>query len=254
MEFLRIESWQANDLLTHGFGTRDPSGKKVFREDWRKQSLDIGKERYPLVSLLQVHGDQVVVFDGNRQPEDLWRRAGDALITDVQGVALGVFTADCLPILLFDPVQQVIGIIHTGWRGTAKRILEKTLLKMQDVFHSRAQNIQAALGPCIRACCYEVDHPVRETFAENGLPWESLATSLQNGKWSLDLQRANHHLLERAGVNPEKIFTLAVCTRCDPGQFFSYRREKENKGRQMSFIALQKQISCFPKEGLSKKS
>jgi len=240
MEFLQIESWQKIDLLAHGFGTRDHSGEKIFKEDWREQSLDIGKERYPLVSLLQVHGDQVIVFDGNRQPEDLWRKAGDALITNIQGIALGVFTADCLPILLFDPRQQVIGIIHAGWRGTAKRILEKTLLKMQEVFRSRAQNIQAALGPCIRACCYEVDHPVRATFAENGLPWESLAIPLPNGKWSLDLQRANQHLLERAGVNPERIFRLPLCTFCHPEQFFSYRGEKESKGRQMNFIALKR--------------
>ncbi len=251
MDFIQIKRWQGNDFLTHGFGTRDPSGKKVFREDWREQPLDIGNGRYPLVAIRQVHGDQVVVFNGEDwQAGDLWRQAGDALVTNVQGYALSVFTADCLPILLFDPIQQVIGIIHAGWRGTAKRISQKTIEKMQEVFHSRSENIQAALGPCIRACCYQVDDPVKETFDENGLPWESVATPLQNGKWLLDLQQANGYLLEGVGLRKEKICRLDFCTFCQSGQFFSYRREQQTQGRQMNFIALKKRISGCPEKGL----
>ncbi|MBU1206801.1 MAG: polyphenol oxidase family protein [Proteobacteria bacterium] len=88
-------------------------------------------EHFPLVALRQVHGDRVVVFaGGSQQPGDLWRQEGDALITCLPGYALSVFTADCLPVLLFDPVQQAVSIVHAGWKGTAKAISLKAAVRI----------------------------------------------------------------------------------------------------------------------------
>jgi YfiH family protein len=98
----------------------------------------------------------------------IWLKQADALVTRIQGYALGVFTADCLPLLLFDPVQRAVGIVHAGWRGTAKAICQKTVEKMKEVFQSRASTLLAALGPCIGPCCYEVDEPVRAAFCSGG--------------------------------------------------------------------------------------
>lgn len=194
---------------------------------------------FPLVSVRQVHGDGVVIWEGGPQrPEELWRKEGDALITCIPGYALGVFTADCLPILLFDPVKRAVGIVHAGWRGTARAISHKAVEKMGEAFHCGSENILAVLGPGIGPCCYEVDVPVKEAFAAGGLPWERMAFSRGGGRWSLDLYQANTYLLERMGVKRENIHRLELCTSCHRDTFYSYRAEGKIPGEQLNFIAL----------------
>jgi hypothetical protein len=241
MRFLELEGWGDRDRVVHGFGVRDQTWGKKSKQDWWDQPLRVGEEIFPLISTRQVHGDGVVVFAGEPQkPEQLWLREGDALVTQVPGYALGVFTADCLPILLFDPVQGVAGIVHTGWRGTARAICQKTLKKMAETFDTISENILAAMGPCIGPCCYEVDGPVKEVFAGAGLPWELLSSPRGKRKWSLDLPRANAYLLKGAGLREENIHRLELCTCCQNDSFHSYRAEGKNTGTQLNFIALRK--------------
>jgi YfiH family protein len=241
MRFLEVEGWGDKGRIIHGFGLRGPAGEKRTKQDWRGQRLKMGEELYPLIYTRQVHGDRVVVFGGEPQkPEELWLREGDALVTQVPGHALGVFTADCLPILFFDPVQGAVGIAHTGWRGTARAICQKTLKKMAETFDTISENILAAMGPCIGPCCYEVDGPVKEVFVAAGLPWELLSSPHGGGKWFLDLPRANAYLLKGAGVREENIQHLEFCTSCRRDSFYSYRAEGKTSGRQLNFIALKK--------------
>lgn len=241
MRFLEVEGWGDKGRIVHGFGLRGPAGGEKTKQDWRGQRLRMGEEVFPLISTRQVHGDGVVVFGGQTQkPEELWLREGDALVTQVPGYALGVFTADCLPILLFDPVQGAVGIVHTGWRGTARGICQKTLKKMAETFDTIIENIHVAMGPCIGPCCYEVDGPVKEVFKAAGLPWEHLSSPRGGGKWFLDLPRANAYLLKGAGVREENIQHLEFCTSCRRDSFNSYRAEGKTSGRQLSFIALRK--------------
>jgi YfiH family protein len=241
MDFLEVDGWKRNGMIVHGFGTRGKFGGRVTRQDWWEQSIKDREEVFPLVSIQQVQGDGVVVFEGNPQkPEEFWLKEGDALVTHIQGYALGVFTADCLPLLLFDPIQRVVGIVHAGWRGTAKEISQKTVEKMKEAFNCASENILAAMGPCIGACCLEVDKPVKEAFAKSALPWELVASPRGIGKWSLDLHRANMYFLEHAGLRKENIHRLKFCTSCRRDIFYSYRAWGEIQGRQLSFIALRK--------------
>jgi YfiH family protein len=239
MEFLGLDSWNQKGILIHGFGTKGNLGTKIARKDWRKQSIFVGGEAFPLISPRQVHGDRILVFDGSAQNADeLWDQEGDALICRDPGYALAVFTADCMPLFLFDPVMKVIAVVHAGWRGAAKSLPRKTVEKMTQIFHCRGENIHAAMGPCIGPCCLEVDEPVRAFFREAGLPWNDLSSPRGGGKWSLDLSGVCTYSLELAGIDRENIQKLDRCTCCQRSVFFSYRGESKTQGRQMNFIAL----------------
>ena len=243
MEFLRIEGWEKWGEIVHGFGRKGEAGDKVSQSDWWGHSLKEREELFPLVALRQVHGDRVVVFtEGSQQAGDLWLQEGDALISCVPGYALSVFTADCLPILLFDPVRQAVGIVHAGWRGTAKAISRKAVEKMGEIFRCKRENIQVAMGPCIGPCCLEVDGPVQEAFSKTGLPWDQIASPRGRDKWTLDLPRAHTWLLEEAGIKEEKIQRVVYCTSCGSDTFYSYRAGGKTQGRQLNFIALSRRV------------
>jgi YfiH family protein len=225
--------------VVHGFGKKGGSKDKISKSDWRGEALKEQGEIFPLLALRQVHGDRVVVFTGESQEAgDLWQQEGDALISCVPGYALSVFTADCLPILLFDPVRRAVGIVHAGWRGTAKAITRKAVEKMGEIFQCRRENILAAMGPCIGPCCLEVDGPVQDAFCNTGLPWDQIASPQGKDKWALDLLRANTLLLEKAGIEGAKIQRINYCTSCFCDIFFSYRAGKKAKRSQLNFIAL----------------
>jgi YfiH family protein len=240
--FLKIEAWKEQHQIAHGFGTRHPGGKKTSRKDWHRKSVNEGGEIFPLLSLRQVHGDGVVLFEKNVQKiDELWQTEGDALLTRTPGIALGVFTADCLPIFLYDPIERAIGIIHAGWRGTAGGVAGKAVEKMGKIFQSKTSNILAALGPCIGPCCYEVDGPVKNAFISGGFPWDLVSRPHKEGKWLLDLYRANLHLLEKHGISKKNIEFSKICTSCHGNTFYSYRNADKTGGRQLNFIALKKE-------------
>jgi len=238
MKFLEGDPWKREKGLVHGFGTKN-NGDRITRLDWKGKEVDHQGARVPLISLKQVHGEEIAIFNGDKEEAaELWGKEGDALITRTPGFAIGVFTADCLPILLFDPQQRVVAAVHAGWRGTAQGVVKKVVAKMAEKFSCRREEIQAGLGPAIGPCCYEVDEPVESAFRQKGHPWEFFASLRRPGKWSLDLKKANTHLLEEAGVSKGNITILDDCTACQPDLFFSYRREKGTRGRHLNFIAL----------------
>jgi polyphenol oxidase len=236
MHFLRTLLLNAFPEVIYGFGTRDALAGRAAREDWRGKSMEEASGSFPLVSIRQVHGDGIIHVSG-KALGTTWDTEGDALITRDTGHAIGVFTADCLPILLFDPARHVIGIVHAGWRGTAKGLVRKTAVTFQKIYGSRIEDMIAVLGPCIGPCCYNVDEPVRSSFADAGIPWAKVASLRQKGSWQLDLRRANLFLLEEAGLKRKRIGSLPECTSCNRARFYSYRAEGQT-GRQLNFIAL----------------
>jgi YfiH family protein len=241
-KFLQLDGWKGECRIAHGFGTRHPGGDKPSRKDWGGKAVQEGREIFPLLSLRQVHGDRVVLFDPAFQTiEGIWQTEGDALITRTPGVALGVFTADCLPIFLYDPVQEAIGVVHTGWRGTAKGVIRKAVEKMGESFLCQSRDILAALGPCIGPCCYEVDGPVKAAFISGGIPWELVSSPGGDGKWLLNLYEANLFQMQEAGILKKNINLLKICTSCHGEAFFSYRNADKTGGRQLNFIALKKE-------------
>jgi polyphenol oxidase len=205
----RCDAFQEFFWQRHGFGTRRASPEVQ-------------------VTLRQVHSDRVVNADGVRNRD----REGDALITDRIGKSMGVRTADCVPILLLDCRNRAIAAIHAGWRGTHAQIVRRTIDKMSEDFETEASDIYAAMGPCIRDCCYAVDTDVAEQFSPLFPEWVPVTTK----KRALNLPEANRRQMQSAGVNPHRIFDCGLCTTCQSAGFYSFRREPENPGRMISAI------------------
>lgn len=206
----RCEGFQEFVWQKHGFGTREGN-----------PDAD--------VTLRQIHSDRVVNANrlGNRE------REGDALVTDEIGRSIGVRTADCVPILLLDARNRAIAAVHAGWRGTAARVVMHAIERMGNDFGTSASDIYAAVGPCIRGCCYEVGREVAEQFEAGSLQTVGSAS----GKHRLNLAQANRQQMETAGIDPGHIFDCGLCTTCQTAQFFSYRREPENPGRMVASIS-----------------
>lgn len=186
----------------------------------------------------QVHGDVVLkVAEGyglfNQPNIDC-----DALITDVAGISLVVYTADCVPILLCDPQRRCIAAIHAGWRGTSVNIVHKTIDRLYQEYGSSPENIVAAIGPAIGRCCYEVGEEV--VSALSGLyPQAGDTMSRTDSKWHADLKDMNRALMVQAGVLPQNISVDGHCTRCNPELFWSHRRHGDRRGLQGAIITLE---------------
>ena len=187
--------------LSHGFGTRDSKAP----------------ER-PLATVKQVHGREVAIA-----AQEGTQGTGDGLISDTYGLLVGVKTADCLPILLVDFNHKVVAAVHAGWRGTGGGIVSHTVELMKEQFGSKPAEMEAAIGPGIGQCCFEVGPEVAREFG----PWDS------EEKTFLDLSRVNRQQLLQAGVG--KVYESRLCTMCGTG-FYSYRREREQAGRMLSFV------------------
>lgn len=223
--------------LNLGTNTLDQQHNVEGNRNIMARAFDI----YPdaLVTVKQTHGDDILVID--QENSDFSHFLGieaDAIITNQPGIMIGVCVADCAPILLYDPVNQVIAVVHAGWQGTANKLAAKTVAGMQSLFGSRPEDLQAAIGPCIGKCCYEVDAPVKNKFQQNGLPWESYSHQVEGAHWQLDLAAANQDLLISAGIPEARIQSADMCVSCQRELFFSYRRDEGETGRQMGFIML----------------
>lgn len=188
-----------------------------------------------------VHGDRVLAVTGNEPltPDGIRLVTDyDALITDQERLALVVTAADCVPILLYDPVRRAIGAVHAGWRSTVLGIAGKAVQAMVQLYGSNPAEILAEIGPSIGPCCYEVDEavagPVRAQFG--GAAEAFLRPEGAPGKFRFDLWKANQHDLERAGVGSAQID--GTCTSCHVDRLFSHRAERGLAGRGAAIIAL----------------
>ena len=163
----------------------------------------------------------------------------DGLITDVPGIALNVFTADCTPILYHDPVTGAVGAAHAGWRGTAADIAGKTVRAMVDAYGCKPENIRAAIGPHIGPCCFETDWDVPQAMldalGEDARPW----IEARGDKYYVNLTEINSLFLHRAGVR--QIESCPDCTACQPERFWSYRRVGTRRGSQGAIIVCKKE-------------
>lgn len=277
IEILQSRALEKFPWLVLGFSTRPGGvstlgGKKELNlgfTDWdarenvlqnRKKLLAaLGAEKMRLVPLRQIHSDIIHIFDS--APAEV--PSGDASITRTPGLLLAVQTADCIPILLADRKRRVVAAIHSGWRGTLKRIVAKTIGRMQMGFGTRPADVIAVLGPGIGRCCYEVGPEVVKQFAgqfaearewfdgpydqlatgeeQNPLPWLAMAPPGHEPpppRVQLDLIAANRAILAESGVRPSHIFASELCTACRTDLLFSYRREGLRTGRLMAVIGI----------------
>jgi purine-nucleoside/S-methyl-5'-thioadenosine phosphorylase / adenosine deaminase len=197
----------------------------------------LGVGAAPAAFLRQVHGADVVVADRG----GLVGQA-DALMTSRRGLPLAIFTADCLPVVVYDPPNQRLAMAHAGWRGTALGISMAAAAALAAA-GGAPETFVAAIGPSIGPCCYEVDGPVIDKL-ETGFPdrWPAWVTATAPGKWMLDLWRANEDQLVAAGLDRARIDNPRLCTACRPDLFFSYRRGR-GQGRLVAVAVLPGDLS-----------
>lgn len=187
-----------------------------------------------IIYLKQVHSNKILKYA--KDDINIRNNEGDAIITDERNVIIGVFTADCVPIILIDEEKGVIAAIHSGWRGTFESITLKTIQKMKNEFKSNADNIKVYIGPHIRKCCYEVSEELKQSFIEkkNTINEEELFTGR-----NLNLEACIIDDLKKAGVRDSNINSLNLCTYCsDEIKLHSYRKSQGSYGRMFAFIIL----------------
>jgi YfiH family protein len=165
----------------------------------------------------------------------------DGLITNVPGIVLVTFYADCVPLYFVDPVKRAIGLSHSGWRGTVGRMGAVTVQRMHETFGSHPADIHAAIGPSICQDCYEVSEDVieefKKAFREEQFP--SLFYKKENGKFQLNLWEANRQILLEAGIPSGQISLPNLCTCCNPRLLFSHRASKGKRGNLAAFLGIQ---------------
>lgn len=179
--------------------------------------------------LKQIHSDKVYIYDNKY---DLKENEGDALITNIKNVAIGVFTADCVPIIIVDYKNKVIGAIHSGWRGTFNSIVLKTLDKMKKEFNIDINSTKVLIGPHIRKCCYEVSEELKNDFLNKTKIEESKLFNERN----LSLEACILKDIREFGILEENIYSIDLCTHCEEKiKLYSYRKSIGTYGRLFSF-------------------
>lgn len=216
----------SGEMLGMNLSFRVGDDPELVRENRRLflSHLGLSEDRLALPS--QVHGNKVLRVDTPGLFENC-----DALVTDSTGVVLGISIADCVPILLCDPVRHAIGAVHAGWRGTAAGIAQVAVEAMKEHYQSLPENITAFVGPCASVCCYAVGEEVSRQF-----PAE--VVSIVGKQQMLDLKQANCKDLEMTGVLPRNIEVSSHCTISDSELFHSHRRDGSRSGRMMAVITL----------------
>ena len=255
--FLSYPMFEHTGIVNHGFSTRFGGVSKGFyatmnisttrgddpeavAENCRRMARALGVEVEDFTYTQQTHTTNVAVV----KAEDKGKRFAetDGMVTDVPGICLVAFYADCVPLYFVDPVKKVIGLSHSGWRGTVGKMGKVTVEKMIEEYGCDPKDILAAIGPSICQDCYEVSEDVIERFKENfdEKLWPILFYKKENGKYQLDLWEANHQIFLEAGILEEHLAVTNVCTHCNPEVLFSHRTTGNKRGNVSAFLALKK--------------
>ena len=212
------------------------------RENYRRVCGALGVDMDRLVFTGQVHGDLVRTVTAADAGKGLDRPVDyqvDGLMTNVPGLVLTVFTADCIPILLYDPAAKVVAAVHAGWRGTALGIASRAVEGMVSQYGCKGENILAAIGPGISQCCFETDQDVPNAMtAALGSAALPFIQDRGDGKFGVDLKGLNALWLRRSGLRVENIDISPDCTMCQPDKYWSHRYTKGERGSQAALISL----------------
>ncbi|HAX52208.1 peptidoglycan editing factor PgeF [Muricomes intestini] len=260
--YLEYPLFKNTGIVRHGFSTRlggvsegcysslnlsftRGDKEEAVRENFRRIGESIGVNSEDMVFTQQTHTTNVRVVTDEERGMGILRPRGysdvDGLVTNVPGICLVTFFADCVPLYFVDPVKRTIGLSHSGWRGTVGKIGKVTVELMQEEYGSNPADILAAIGPSICQECYEVSEDVieqfREHFDENS--WKHLFYRKDNGKYQLDLWKANEIIFREAGILKENIAVTNLCTHCNSEALFSHRTMGDRRGNMCAFLALQ---------------
>jgi len=205
--------------------------KQIDREALSKFAKSVGITT-DIVCMKQIHGGTVSLVENTQKlviPET------DSLITDKKNIPLAVLTADCLPIMFYDPTREAIGLAHAGYQGLLNHVIENTIHSLAANFKSRPHDIIVGIGPCIERNCYEVGEELIETFQKTFPSFENIFVE-KKGKYYLDLRTIAEQALRKEDILKKHIEVMDICTKCDPN-FYSYRGGDGDK-RFVSLISL----------------
>ena len=251
--YLQSEKLCQTNLVNHGF-----TGSQGGVSDGKIKGLNLGFrvqdnpdnviENYKLVSgdlkilfdrivlSKQTHTDNIRIVTEEDAGKGISKISDiedtDGLITNVKGIPLVVFSADCVPLLFLDPVREVVAAVHAGWRGTVKGTGKKCVNIMKDKFGCKAEDIIVAMGPSIGSCCFEFSKTDADVFPEE------FCREINNEKVLVDVWGMNKKQLTDCGIPEENIDVSGVCTVCNSDMYYSYRTHRENTGRQGAIISL----------------
>ena len=259
--YIQFKNLSATGIVKHGFSTRkggvstgifssmnlnfkrgdDPD---AVLENYRRMAAALNMRVEDMVLSDQTHTTNVRVITEEDRGKGILRPQDysdvDGMITNVPGIVLVTSYADCVPLYFVDPVRKAIGLSHSGWKGTVGHIGQKTVEKMQEAYGSEPKDIVAAIGPSICQSCYEVSDDVAEAFRANFTADEAADILLDkgNGKYQLDLWKANWYVLTDAGILPEHLSVTDLCTACHPDLLWSHRKTNGQRGGLSAFLSL----------------
>lgn len=258
---LQFPLLEKSGVVKHGFSTRlggvsegiystmnlsfsRGDKEEAVRENYRRiaKALDVPEDSFVLSH--QTHTTNVVKVTkadcGNGLTRPLSYQDVDGLITNEPEICLTTFYADCVPLYFVDPVKKAIGLSHSGWRGTVGKMGKCTIEKMQKEFGCNPKDMIVAVGPSICQDCYEVSEDVIEEFqaAFEEKDWNQLFYKRSNGKYQLNLWKANELIFLEAGIPRTQIAITNLCTCCNPEVLFSHRASHGKRGNLAAFLAL----------------
>lgn len=240
----RLGGVSRGDFATMNFSFTRGDCKEDVLENYSRMADALGVERERMILTWQTHTvnvRRVTETDAGKGVicERDYRDV-DGLITDIPGLTLVTFFADCVPLYFLDPIHRAIGLSHSGWRGTVKRMGAVTLSAMSREFGTRPEDVIACAGPSICKNCYEVGGEVAEEFFRAFDPacHNKILEKKENGKFLLDLWAANEIVLKEAGITEPHLSITDICTCCNPRLLFSHRRTAERRGNLCAFLSL----------------
>jgi polyphenol oxidase len=233
--YLTIPAFEETEMVKHCFTTRQGGISQGV-------CSAIGINYKDLVFSNQVHGAEVRVIleadkgKGITKPSDI--KNVDALITNVVGVPLITFYADCVPVFILDPVNKAVGLAHSGWKSTTLKIAVKTIEKMSEIYGTRPVDCLIGIGPSIEMSCFEIKEDTADLFKLNFNNWGEFMKQKDEEHYNADLWLAIKLMLRSIGVLEENISISGLCTCCNEDLFFSHRRDKGNTGSLSAIIEL----------------
>ena len=259
--YLEYPMLRETGIIRHGFSTRlggvsegcwasmnlsfeRGDRPEAVMENFRRIGAELGVRCEDMVLSQQTHTANVRVVTGADRGKGITRERDytdvDGLITNEPGICLVTSFADCVPLYFVDPVHHAIGLSHSGWRGTVHRMGRVTLKTMKEAFGTKPEDVICAIGPSICQSCFEVGGEVIEEFQKEFDPfyWKELFYAKENGKYQLDLWKANEIVLLEAGIQKEKLQITDICTRCNPEYLFSHRIMGNERGNLAAFLGI----------------
>ena len=240
----RIGGVSEGDFATMNFSFTRGDVPAQVKENYRRMAdfLDVDLNR--MVLSHQTHTTNVRVVTEADAGKGVIRERDyqdiDGLVTNISGITLVTFYAECVPLYILDPVHRAIGLSHSGWRGTVNRMGRETLRVMRQEYGTIPDDVIVCIGPSICQDCFEVGKEVAEAFAEAFAEkhHKALFYRKENGKYQLNLWKANQIIFEETGVPTRQIHVTDICTRCNPELLFSHRKHGEKRGNLAAFMCL----------------